>query len=95
LAAAQRPAEPVFQLQLVSVSAEPAAQRAWETYKKNFASLLAKLEPAIESARVGGRTMFRLRVGKFQSRAEAEELCRDLHNQGDIECFVVVEISGE
>jgi hypothetical protein len=86
--------QPVFRLQLVSVSGAPAAHRAWDMYKQDFAGLIGRLEPVIEAAEVGGRMMFRVQAGDFHDRPAAESVCRQLRDQGGIDCFIVTVPSG-
>ena len=84
----QKPHYFVFRLQLVSVSEELAAHRAWTMYKRNFAGLLAQLEPVIERAEVAGRRVFRVQAGSFLQRPDAEKICQQLKDRG-ADCFVV------
>ena len=84
----QKPHYFVFRLQLVSVSEESAAHRAWTMYKRNFAGLLAQLEPVIERAEVAGRRVFRVQAGSFLQRPDAEKICQQLKDRG-ADCFVV------
>jgi SPOR domain len=84
----QKPHYFVFRVQLVSVSEESAAHRAWTMYKRNFAGLLAQLEPVIERAEVAGRRVFRVQAGSFLQRPDAEKICQQLKDRG-ADCFVV------
>jgi cell division septation protein DedD len=68
------PATPVtgsFTVQLVSTSSRAEADR--------LAGKLQDLEPRVESAEVSGKgRVYRVRVGSFESRSEAERLLRSI-----------------
>lgn len=79
---------PTYGVQLVAVSREEAANRAWQIYQEDYGNVLGDLEPAISRADVAGGTVYRLQVGAFPDRAEATALCTELKEAGG-DCLVL------
>ena len=87
-AAAPAPAGPVFRIQLAALSDEAAASRAWDRFRRRYGALLEGLEPVVEPARRGERTLYRVQAGTFASREEARARCARIKKAGG-DCFVV------
>lgn len=78
-----------FRLQLGAFGAEAGARASWQAMRDRHAALLGALDYEIEPVTTGSRTLYRLRVGPFLSRAEAETTCSRLVAAGQA-CHVVL-----
>lgn len=68
-----------FQIQLVSVPTEEAAQSEWKRISGRHKDLFAALTPAITKADLGEKGIYyRLRAGPLADKAAADELCASL-----------------
>jgi hypothetical protein len=89
-APAAQAAAGVFRVQLLAMSSEQAAQRAWTDLAKNHRDLLGKLSPSVVRADLGAKgTVYRVQAGPLADRASADELCGALAKRG-AGCIVVV-----
>jgi len=79
---------PVFRIQLAALSDEAAAARAWDGFRRRYGALLEGLDPVVEPARRGERTLYRVQAGAFASREEARARCTRIKRAGG-DCFVV------
>jgi len=78
----------VYSVQLAAPGSESEAQSAASRLKGKYSSELSGKEPAIHKADVGGRAVYRVRVGGL-SQADAAALCAKIKaNGGDAACFV-------
>jgi hypothetical protein len=75
-----------FAVQLAAEGSEEAAQARFTRMQGQFAGALAGQSPSVRRAEVGGRSVYRLRVGNM-SREEAVALCERLKSAGG-SCFV-------
>jgi hypothetical protein len=68
-----------FQIQLVSVPSEDAAQSEWKRISGRHKDLFAGLTPAVTKADLGDKGIYyRLRAGPLADKAAADELCASL-----------------
>ena len=89
-AAAANPASGAFRVQLLAMSSEQAAQRAWTDLSKSHRDLLGKLSPNVVRADLGAKgTVYRVQAGPLADRASADQLCGALAKRGT-GCIVVV-----
>ena len=96
-AAEQSPALPAiafradggFQVQLMALRSEAAAQTAWREFNRSYPRLASGAFVDIQRADLGARGVFyRLRLGAFGSRDEARNYCDELKSNGR-DCMVV------
>jgi cell division septation protein DedD len=73
-------------VQLGSFSSNASAQAEWKRLRAKSPKLLAQLKPHYASARVSGKTVYRLQVGQ-RSRDSAAKLCGALKKQA-VACVV-------
>lgn len=75
-------------IQLASYLSRGMAEEGWRRLSADHAGLLAGFEPVIESAdREDMGTVYRLKVGAFPDRPEADALCAELRADG-ADCIV-------
>lgn len=75
-------------IQLASYLSRGMAEKGWRGLSADHAGLLAGFEPVIESAdREDMGTIYRLKIGAFADRPEADALCADLRADG-ADCIV-------
>jgi cell division septation protein DedD len=87
--ASARPAAGAFRVQLLAMSSEPAARRAWSDLAKTHPDLLGTLSPNVVRADLGAKgTVYRVQAGPLADRASADELCGALAKRGT-GCIVV------
>jgi cell division septation protein DedD len=88
--AAAKPVSGAFRVQLLAMSSEQAAQRAWTDLAKSHGDLLGKLSPNVVRADLGAKgTVYRVQAGPLADRASADQLCGALAKRGT-GCIVVV-----
>ena len=88
-AAAAKPAAGAFRVQLLAMSSEQAAQRAWADLAKSHQDLLGRLAPSVVRADLGAKgTVYRVQAGPLADRASADQLCGALARRGT-GCIVV------
>jgi SPOR domain len=94
---AAKPAAPVqqasaasngFVAQLASFRSNAEATAEFSRMKSKYGSALSGLSPVIRQAEVAGTTRYRLAVGPFASRDEANALCSKLFAAGERDCLV-------
>jgi cell division septation protein DedD len=76
-----------FSVQLAAEGSEDAAQARFQRMRGQFGEVLGGASPSVRRAEVGGRSVYRLRVGGSLSRDEAVALCERLKASGG-SCFV-------
>ncbi|MFW6027441.1 MAG: SPOR domain-containing protein [bacterium] len=77
-----------YVVQLASLPSEEAADSAWRTMSAKFPDLLGDAFRDVQEADLGERGIFyRLRVGYFGSKSEADRLCDTLKSRGQ-DCLV-------
>lgn len=77
-----------FRVQLGAYGSEQSAETAWRTIRDRFSAELFSLTPIYVPVQSGDRTLYRLRVGMLETRAEADAVCISLRAQQQA-CFVV------
>lgn len=86
---------PVFQasgdhvVQIAATSTESSAVTEWAKLQKAHPDLLSSAERFIQQADVNGRTVYRLRVGSFASKADANAFCAAFKAKGG-NCYPAV-----
>jgi hypothetical protein len=75
-----------FTVQLSAEGSEDAAQARFARMRSQYGDVLGGASPSVRRAEVGGRSVYRLRVGNM-SREEANSLCERLKASGG-SCFV-------
>ena len=78
----------VARVQIASYSSGEAATAAWQRLRSNHPGLLAAAEARIVEAIIGNATYWRLQVGAFARRADADLLCAELKKR-EVDCLVV------
>lgn len=78
-----------FQIQLAALRSEASAQQAWDRARNKNPALFEGAQLNIQHADLGARGVFyRLRVGRFETRAVASEVCNEYKRAGG-DCIVV------
>ena len=78
-----------FQVQLMALRSEDAAEKAWSDFNRMFPRLAADAQVDIQRADLGARGIFyRLRLGQFETRDAARNYCNELKSNGR-DCMVV------
>ncbi len=68
-----------WSVQLMSATKKESAEKAWPQMLKKHKALLSNMSYAIVKADIPGKgTYYRLRVGNFQTREQANALCKKL-----------------
>ncbi len=87
--AAEKPAAPSsgnFTVQLGAPGSEEEARSSFASLQRRYPDELGDQRPIIRKAEVGGKSVYRLRVGSL-SREEAVDLCNKLKGRGG-QCFI-------
>ena len=79
---AKAPAKAGAAVQLAAFTDEKAAQTGWDLLLKKTPDLLGGRTPEILKAQAGGRTMWRLRTGGFNTVADAASFCAKMRDHG-------------
>ncbi|MCF6329072.1 MAG: SPOR domain-containing protein [Henriciella sp.] len=83
-----------YQVQLMAVRSEVAAQSAWSKVKSRSPDLFRGAKLNIQRADLGAKGVyFRLRIGSFETRETAKAFCTDVKAAGK-DCIVVAKASG-
>jgi len=83
-----------YQVQLMAVRSEAAAQSAWSKAKTRSPDLYRGAKLDIQRADLGAKGVyFRLRIGVFETRETAKTFCADVKAAGK-DCIVVAKASG-
>lgn len=75
-----------FMIQLGAPGSEAEARASFASLQRRYAEQLSSETPTIRRAEVGGRTVYRLRVGPF-TREQAAEKCESIRSAGG-QCFL-------
>jgi hypothetical protein len=76
-----------FAVQFAAPSTEQEAREAQVRLMKKFGAEFAGFHPSIRKAEVGGKPVYRVRVGGIATREEATALCQKIQSGGG-SCFV-------
>ncbi len=83
-----------YQVQLMAVRSETAAQSAWTKVRNGAPGLYRGAKLDVQRADLGARgVFFRLRIGSFESRDVAKGFCLDVKATGR-DCIVVAKATG-
>jgi len=75
--------EPLFFLQIASLTSHERAQKEGARLKKKYQVILGKLTFQTVQKEVSGKgTYYRIHVGPFEQRVQAEKICRALSQKG-------------
>ena len=85
----QRRAKRVYRVQLAAVDTENAAQIYWREAKTRLPDALDGVQPVFDQREVDERVFFRVWIGAFDKRADADNYCGWLKSKGQ-DCFVTL-----
>jgi hypothetical protein len=83
----RRPSKRIYRVQLAAVDTEEAAQSYWRETKTSLPDLFANVEPLFDRREIDERIFYRVWIGEFDRRAEADEYCGAIKDKGQ-DCFV-------
>ncbi len=78
----------VVRVQIASYSSGGDAETAWQRLQRRHPDLLAEMEARIAETAIGNATYWRLQVGAFPRRSDADRFCDELKKR-DVDCLVV------
>jgi len=87
VALSERAAASRFQIQLGAFASPSITRRQWARAAAAHPELLRDRALVVQPVRSGGATLYRLRVGPFSTRAEANSICQALRARGQ-DCLV-------
>lgn len=70
-----------YEVQLAALGSEEQAKQEWNRLRRKLPDLLGSYAPVYRKVERDGKTFIRLRVGGFEDRAAARQLCVRLHAQ--------------
>jgi cell division septation protein DedD len=79
---------PHFRVQIAALRKEVDARSTWDRFQSTLGPLLTGMTSYVERAETGKGIFYRVQVGPFQSRNNAQDLCAKLKKR-DVTCFVV------
>lgn len=85
---AATPSSEPYKVQLGAYGNRDSASRAWRAIRAKFPTVLRNVLPTYEAVQSGDRTLYRLRVGPYISRAAADQVCLALRANQQA-CIVV------
>ncbi len=77
----------IYRVQLAAVDDEPAAKAYWQEVQARLPNLFTDIEPLFDRREVGKRIFYRIWIGEFEKRADADDYCGELKSEGQ-DCFV-------
>lgn len=77
----------IYRVQLAAVDNENAAETFWQEVTTNQPDLFADVEPIFDRREVDERIFFRIWIGEFEKRVDADDYCGWLKGKGQ-DCFV-------
>jgi len=78
-------------IQLGAFNSQALATQTWAKLRTKNSAVLDGLTAEYQETAQNGKTLFRLRAGRFATKDEATTRCDDLKKQGD-DCFVVKQV---
>jgi len=79
---------PVYRVQVGALPTRVGAARLWNQSLLDHNELISGIQSHVEAATTANGEIFRLQLGSFQNRGEANDLCTELKKR-DASCFVV------
>ncbi|MGH1481838.1 MAG: SPOR domain-containing protein [Geminicoccales bacterium] len=79
---------PVYRVQVGALPSRDGAARLWDQSLLDHNELITGIKPHVEAATTVNGEIFRLQLGSFPDRGEANDLCIELTKRG-ASCFVV------
>ncbi|WP_282802711.1 SPOR domain-containing protein [Bombella apis] len=70
-----------YEVQLAALASEDQARQEWSRLRHRLPDLLGGYDPVYRKVERDGKTFIRLRIGGFEDRAAARQLCVRLHAQ--------------
>ncbi|MBY8977702.1 SPOR domain-containing protein [Rhodobacteraceae bacterium NNCM2] len=83
-------AQSKIKVQLLASPIREEIVSSWEVIRKKHADIVGKKALSLEDTKSGGTTFYRLRVGPFRDRAEANAVCLALKARGQ-DCIVTAD----
>lgn len=83
----QRSSKRIYRVQLAAVDNETAAQAYWQEVQTRLPGLFNGVEPLFDRGKVNKRIFFRIWIGEFDKRGEADDYCSRIKSEGH-DCFV-------
>ena len=77
----------VYRVQLAAVDDEPAAKAYWQDVRTRLPDLFDETQPVFDRRQIDRRVFYRIWVGTFSKRADADDYCQVLKRKGQ-DCFV-------
>ncbi len=81
------PARRVYRVQLAAVDNENAAETFWREARDRLPAMFSGIEPTFDRGEVDERIFYRIWVGAFEKRTDADDYCGKLKTNGQ-DCFV-------
>lgn len=78
-----------YRIQIGALPDRNGAERLWIQSQKRYGKLIAGIDSHVESAKTTYGEIYRLQIGSFETKEEANDLCAQLAERG-ASCFVVV-----
>lgn len=75
-----------FLVQLMAQNSESALNERWRGISNRHRSVIGNMAPIIQRADLGSRVVYRLRIGPYTDRNEADRVCRQLKRRGQ-DCY--------
>lgn len=81
------PSGRIYRVQLAAVDDESAAETFWQDVRTRLPGLFSGIEPTFDRGEVDERIFYRIWVGEFDKRGDADDYCGQLKSSGQ-DCFV-------
>lgn len=81
------PSGRIYRVQLAAVDDESAAEIFWRDVRTRLPGLFSGIEPTFDRGEVDERIFYRIWVGEFDKRGDADDYCGQLKSSGQ-DCFV-------
>lgn len=77
----------IYRVQLAAVDTERAAEVFWREARSRIPDLFTGIEPTFDRGEVDKRIFYRIWIGEFEKRGDADNYCGQLKTKGQ-DCFV-------
>ena len=81
------PSGRIYRVQLAAVDNERAAEVYWQEVRSRIPDLVTGIEPTFDRGEVDKRIFYRIWIGEFEERGDADSYCGQLKSKGQ-DCFV-------